>query len=70
MGIMVSKYLGIRAPVITSTVWNFFTLFNLGLSPADIDFKILNSLGLFLLIVDVSLELIAKPSNAALVPAG
>ena len=35
-----------------------------------IDFKILNSLGLFLLIVDVSLEFMANPSNAALVPAG
>ena len=65
-----SKTLGIRAPVITSTVSNFFILFNFGLSPADIVFKILKFCKLFLLRFFVSLELMAKPSNAALVPAG
>ena len=70
IGIIVSKPLGISAPVINSTVSYFLFLFNLGLSPADIVFKILKFCVLFLLSLFVSLELIAKPSNAALVPAG
>ena len=50
--------------------FKFFILLNLGLSPADIVFKILNCFGFFLFSLFVSLELIAKPSKAALVPAG
>ena len=38
IGMMVSKNLGISAPVITSTASNLFILFNEGLSPADIGF--------------------------------
>mgnify|MGYP000421290519 CR=1 FL=1 len=41
IGIIVSKFLGISAPVITSTASNLFVFFNDGLSPADIVFKIL-----------------------------
>ena len=70
MGIIVSNSLGISAPVITSTVSYFFTLFNFGLSPADIVFKILKFCEIFLLSFFVSFELIANPSKAALVPAG
>ena len=70
IGIIVLNPLGISAPVITSTVSYFFTLFNFGLSPAAIAFKILKFCEFFLLSLFVSFELIAKPSNAALVPAG
>ena len=70
IGIIVSKFLGISAPVITSTASNLFVFFKDGLSPADIVFKILKFCELFLFNLIVSFELIAKPSNAALVPAG
>jgi len=70
IGIIVSKNLGISAPVIISTASYLFTFFNEGLSPADIVFKILKFCELFLFNLFVSFELIAKPSNAALVPAG
>jgi len=47
-----------------------FVFFNDGLSPADIVFKILKFCEFFLFNLFVSLELMANPSNAALVPAG
>ena len=49
---------------------NFLTFLLKGLSPAAIDPMILKSLLFFLLNLLVSLELIAKPSNAALLSDG
>ena len=48
IGIIVSKFFGISAPVITSTASIFFNFLLMGLSPADIVFKILKFCELFL----------------------
>ena len=67
---MVSKGFFITAPVITSIVEYLEIFFILGLSPAARIFIILNFIDFLLSILFVSLELIAKPSNAVLLAAG
>ena len=63
---MVSSPFGKIPPVIISTASNFLIIFLNGLDPAATEPIILNFFDKYLLIFLVSLELIAKPSNAAL----